>query len=157
MKYEAVASHHGSAGSRVLRRLVKFNVSFPWGGDAPEPFRGERNRQVMGDEGVLLRPSVPRVTSMKSAEVWSGLANWIKALATVATLYPEEMKNKHSWKGKSRLRLLMAAAKFPRYQRYLNNARLRSTAQGQQAALLATGTCDNEALHAELRGVYGLV
>ena len=30
MKYEAVASHHGSAGSRMIRRLVsKFNVSFP--------------------------------------------------------------------------------------------------------------------------------
>ena len=56
------------------------------------------------------------VTNMKSAEVWSGLAEWIWALAAVATLYPEEMKNKHSRKGKSRLRLLMAAATFQRYQ-----------------------------------------
>ena len=30
LKYEAVAAHHGSAGSRMLRRLgSKFNVSFP--------------------------------------------------------------------------------------------------------------------------------
>ena len=87
---------------------------------------------------------------MKSAEVQSGLAEWIRALAGVATLYPEEMKNKHSRKEKSRLRLLMAAVTFQRYQWYLNNARLRSTVACQQAALLGTGTCGNEALHAEL-------
>ena len=45
MKYEAVASHHGSAGSRMLRRLVsKFNVCPDV--DALEPFRGEPNRQL---------------------------------------------------------------------------------------------------------------
>ena len=107
MKYEAVASHHGSAGSRMLRRLVsKFNVSFPSevcpDVDALEPFRGERNRQFTGDEvffydhlchASLLQEHIDAaVTSMKSAEVWSGLAEWIRALAAVATLYPEEMK-----------------------------------------------------------------
>ena len=49
VKYEAVASHHGAAGSRMLRRLVsKFNVSFPSevcpDVDALEPFRGEQNQ-----------------------------------------------------------------------------------------------------------------
>ena len=48
----------------------------------------------------------------------------------------------------------MAAATFQRYQWYLNNARLRSTVAYQQAALLGTGTCGNEALHAEVRGVF---
>ena len=76
----------------------------------------------------LCRASLPQehidaaVTSMKSTEVWSGLAEWIQVLEAVATLYSEEMKNKHSRKGKSRLRLLMAAATFQRYQWYLNNA-----------------------------------
>ena len=126
MKYEAVASHHVS-----LRRLVsKFNVSFPSevcpDVDALEPFRGERNLQITGDKVLindhLCRASLPReqtdaaVTSMKSTEVWSGLVEWIRALAAVATLYPEEMKNKHFWKGKSRLRLWTAAATFQRYQ-----------------------------------------
>ena len=55
MKYEAVTSHHGSAGSRMLRRLgSNFNVSFPSevcpDVDALEPFRGERNPQFTGDE-----------------------------------------------------------------------------------------------------------
>ena len=36
----------------------------------------------------------------------------------------------------------------------MNNARLPSTVACQQAALLGTGTCGNEALHAELRGVF---
>ena len=92
MKYDAVALHHGSAGSRMLRWLVsKFNVSFPSevcpDVDALEPFRGERNRQFTGDEVLyndhLCRASLPReqtdatVTSTKSAEVRSGLAEWI--------------------------------------------------------------------------------
>ena len=53
----------------------------------------------------LCRVSLPRehmdaaVTSMKSAEVRSGLAEWTRAPAAVATLFPEEMKNKHSKKG----------------------------------------------------------
>ena len=47
---------------------------------------------------------------------------------------PEEMKNKHSRKGKSILRLLMAAATFQRYRWYSNSARLRSTVACQQAA-----------------------
>ena len=46
------------------------------------------------------KPSCP---SMNSAEAWSGFAEWIRALTAVATLHPEEMKNKHSRKGKSRL------------------------------------------------------
>ena len=132
--------------------------------DALEPFRGERNLQFTGDEVFvydrLSRASLPRehmdaaVTSMKSAEVWSGLAEWVWALLVVATLYPEEMKNKHSRKGKSRLRLWMAAATFQRYQWYLNSARLRSTVACQQAALLGTGTCGDEALHAVLRRCF---
>ena len=68
--------------------------------DALKPFQGERNRQFTGDEAFfcdhLCRASLPRehtdaaVTGMRSAEVWSGLAEWIWALAAVATLYPEE-------------------------------------------------------------------
>ena len=132
--------------------------------DALEPFRGERNQQFTSDKVFfndhVCRASLPRehmdaaVTSMKSAEVWSGLAEWIRALAAVATLYPEETKNKHLKKGKPRLRLLMAAATFQRYQQYSNNARLRSTVACQQVALLGTGTCGNEALHGELQGVF---
>ena len=147
--------------------VSKVNVSFPSevsDVDAPEPFRGERKRQFTSDEVFfydhLCRASLSRehmdaaVTSMKSAEVWSGLVAWIWALAAVATLYPEEMNNKHSKKGKTRLRLSTAAATFQKYQWYLNNARLRSTVACQQVALLGTGTCGSEALHAELGGVF---
>ena len=120
MEHEAVASHHGSAGSRMLRRLVsKFNVSFPSevcpDVDALEPFRGERNRQFTNDEVLyndhLCRVSLCRkymdaaATSTKSAEVWSGLAKRIRALAAVANLHPEQMKNKHPRKGTYHIRL----------------------------------------------------
>ena len=154
MKYEAVPSHHGSAGYRMLRRLVsKSNVSSEVcpDVDALEPFQAGRNRQFKSDEVFfhdhLRRASLPRehtdaaVTSMSGTKVWSALAEWIRALVAVATLYPEEMKNKNSRKGKSRLRLLMAAVTFQRYQWYLNNAR-------------GTGTCGDEALHAKLQGVF---
>ena len=90
MEYEAVASNHGSAGSRLRRRGSKFDVSFPsevWPDvDALEPFRGERNRQFTGDEAFFYdhlyrlprEHTVAAVTSTKSAEVWSGLAEWIR-------------------------------------------------------------------------------
>ena len=64
------------------------------------------------------------------------------------------MRNKHSRKGKSRLRLLMAAATFSRFAWYLNNARICSTTTGHESALLGTGTCGSEALHTVLGGVF---
>ena len=137
MKYKAVASHHGSARSRMLRQLVsKFNVSIPSVAplvkDVLEPLRGDPNWQTTGDEVFfhvhLCRTSLSQeyidhaVSSMKSADAWSGLAEWIGPWRPLRLLYPEEIKNKHSRKEKSRLRLLMAAATTPRYQWYLNNA-----------------------------------
>ena len=75
IKFEAVASHHLSAGSGCS--VSKVNVSFPSevcpDVDADETFRGEHTDAA--------------VTSMKRAEVWSGLAEWIRALAAVATLF----------------------------------------------------------------------
>ena len=134
--------------------------------DGLEPFRGERNRQFTRDEAFfydhLCRASLPwehtgaAVTSMKGAEVWSILAEWIRALAAVATLYPEQMK-KQAFPGRGSPGCgcwLMAAATFQRYQWYLNHARLRSTVACQQAALLGTRTRGKEALHAELGGVF---
>ena len=65
------------------------------------------------------------IAVMESVEVWSGLAEWVRALAAVGTLYPAEMRNKHSRKGKSGLRLLMAACVL-RFEEYLI-ARIRAT------------------------------
>ena len=62
------------------------------------------------------------VTSKKSAEVWSGLEEWIPALAAVATLYPERMKHILSRKGIPGCGCWLMAATFQRYQQYLNNA-----------------------------------
>ena len=136
-----------SACQQVQRVLPLQGVCLDVG--ALELFRGERNRQFTGDEVFfydhLCHASLPR--EHKSAEVWTWLAEWIWALAAVATLYPEEMKNNHS-------RIRRAAATFPRHQWQVNNARLRSTVAGQQAVLMGTGTCGKEALHAELQGVF---
>ena len=55
-------------------------------------------------------PGAHGCRSHQHEELWSWLAEWIRALAGVATLYSQEMKNKHSGKEKSRLQFLMAAA-----------------------------------------------
>ena len=68
----------------------------------------------------------------------------VPALAAVATLYNEVMKNKHS-----RAAVVDGGCDVPEVP-VVNNARLRSKVACQQAALLGTGTCGNEALHAEL-------
>ena len=60
---------------------------------------------------TIVSGAVPRVVeTVRDKEVST---EWILALAGVATPVPEEMKNKHSWKGKSRLRLLMAVVDVP--------------------------------------------
>ena len=94
------------------------------------------------------------IASTKSTEARNKFASWIGSLATVSTLFPAELRNKHSRKGKSRLRILMAAATFARFQWYLNNARVRTTLSAPESALVGSGTCGNETLHAELRGLF---
>ena len=47
----------------------------------------------------------------------------------------------------------MSAAKLVRFEWYTNNARIRTTLSSRESALMGSGTCGNEALHAELRGV----
>ena len=91
---------------------------------------------------------------MKSSEVWTDLASWIRVLAAVTTFFPHEILNKHSRKGKSRTRTLMAAASSSCFQWYMNNARMRSFMASTASALLCNGTCGNESLHAECRGVF---
>ena len=46
------------------------------------------------------------IADMRSARAWSVLAGWIRALAAVATMFPNELKNKNSRKGKPRRRVL---------------------------------------------------
>ena len=109
------ASHHGSAGSRMLRRSASstcpslrrsaLNV------DALEPFRGERNRQFTGDEVFfydhLCRASLPRehidaaVTSMKSVRGLVGACRVDQGPGGCRDSVPRrDEKNKHSRKGK---------------------------------------------------------
>ena len=64
------------------------------------------------------------VTSMKSAEVGACRVDPDHG-GCPDTVPRRNEKNKHSPKGKSRLRLMRAAATFQRYQWYLDNARLR--------------------------------
>ena len=156
-----------SPGSLMQRKLIsKFNVAVPLDSqtDLCIPYDGKLTREMDEEELYhyehLCNCSLPRddvdhaIASRKSAEAWTNFAPWIRSLAAVSTCYPGEMKNWHSRKGKSRLRILMAAATFGRFQWYLNNAQLRTTLSARESALMGTGTCGNEALHAELRGVF---
>ena len=54
------------------------------------------------------------IADMRSARAWTDLAYWIRSLAAVATMFPDELANKNTRKGKSRLTILMAAATFVR-------------------------------------------
>ena len=161
VKYGTVASNRESPGSQMLRRLVsKFNVELLQGHppDLRMPFNGDVTRQMDEREQSfhthLCMPSLPRgevdlaIADVRSARAWTDLACWIRALAAVATMFPNELKNKNSRKGKSRLRILMAAATFGRFEWYMNNARIRTTLSARESTLVASGTCANEAVHA---------
>ena len=131
MKYEAVASNHKSPGSQMLRRLVsKFNVELPQGSppDLCTPFNGDVTRQMDEREQSLhthlCKSSLPRVemdqvfADVRSARAWTDLAGWIRALAAVATMFPNEPKNNNSREGKSKLRIFMTAATFGHFEWY---------------------------------------
>ena len=124
--------------------------------DLCTPFNGDVTRRTSGSS-LCTPTSVSRhfrdlaVADMLSARAWIDLAGWIRALAAVVTMFPNEVKNKSSRKGKSRLRILMVAAMFGRFEWYMNNARIRTTLSALHSTLMASGTCGNEALRAELR------
>ena len=113
--------------------------------------------------GSSIKSFLPRgdmdlvIADMRSARVWTDLACWIRALHAVANLFPNELKNKNSQKGKSRRRTLMAAARFVRFEWYMNNARIRTSLSARESTLMASGNCGNEALNAELRGILSQV
>ena len=166
MKYEAVASNRKSPGSQVLRRLVsKFKRSCLWvhPPDLCIPFNGDVTRQMDEREQYfythLCKSSLPHeqmdlaTADMRSARAWTDFACWIRALAAVATMFPNEMRNKNSLKRKSRLRIPIAAATFVRFEWYMNNARIRTTLSARESALMGSGTCGNEA---ERRGVFNV-
>ena len=70
--------------------------------------------------GSTWTPQSPARRAPRSGRgLTSGSGPW-----RLSRLCTPKMENKHSRKGKSRLRLLMAAATFQRYQWYLINARL---------------------------------
>ena len=151
----------------MLRRLVsKFNVELPQSSPptCARPVNGDVTRQMDEWEQSLYthlcKSSLLRVemflavAHMRSARAWTDLAGWIRALAAVATMFPNELKNKNSREGKSRLRILKAAASFGRFEWYMNNARIRTTLSARHSTLMAPSTCFHEALHAELRGVF---
>ena len=83
------------------------------------PFNGDVASQTDEREQSfcthLCESSLPRgemdlaIADLRSARAWTDLASWIRALAAVATMLPNEVKNKNSRKGKSRLRIFMAA------------------------------------------------
>ena len=81
------------------------------------------------------------IADMKSVRAWTDLANWIRSLGAVATMFPDGVENKNTRKGKSRLRILMAPAKPDRFEWYMNNARIRTTQSARESTLMGSGTC----------------
>ena len=85
---------------------------------------------------------------------------WKRTFATVTTLYPCEMRNKHVSKCKLRPSVFVAVASSDGCQWYDKNVHLVTFLDAGSRALVASGSCGNEALPAELLGsfqqVYGI-
>ena len=94
------------------------------------------------------------LADMRSARAWTDLASWIRALAAVATTFPGELKNKYSRKGEVQAEDSDGGGHVRAVPRYMNNTRIRTTLSARESALMGSGTCGNEALHAELRDVF---
>ena len=84
---------------------------------------------------------------------WETHAQWCRALAAIATQFPEEMTRRTA-KGTPVLRVLLAAGRLERFLWYKNNSLLRADLPPGAREALGVGTCGNEALHAEMRGFF---
>ena len=95
----------------------------------------------------LLREHIDAaVTSMKSAEVWSGLAEWVRPGGCRDSV-PRRDETQAFPDGEVQAAVVDGGCDVPEVPVVLEQC---TTVAHQQAALLGTGTCGEEALHAEV-------
>ncbi len=90
------------------------------------------------------------VADLEDDRPWNSVLDYIRALAALSALYPEEMKRKTYVQGRPIRRILWCAAAADRVQWLFNGCRLRRAVEPKMLSLLGSGTSPNESLHAEL-------
>ena len=149
MKYESTRGGKRTAGSRLLRRLLrKFHEPVVAGDDARQVWSGTGDTVETDAQATALRHL--RFSSMPSHDVkralariytkgpWRSLDEWIEALAALATKYPHDMAG-HTAKTKTLRNKLIAAASASRFGWYHNNSNTEDRATAGQARSSRTG------------------
>ncbi len=81
---------------------------------------------------------------------WDSVSSYIRALAALAALQPEEIRRKTFVQSRTIGRMLWCATTADRLHWLFNGCRLRRSVDPKMIALLGSGTSPNESLHAEI-------
>ncbi len=165
--YETAHFRKKTDGSRDLRRLLaKFN-KFPhaaggmaWGvayagtGTVPQSEHERKLREKILDHKMPLATAKRVLAEIDPNLPWASSIDFVRALAALSAVYPDETKRKSHIAGQPLRKLLWNAAHPSRIQWYANNLRALRDMGTWGAALVASGTSANEALNHEINSWF---
>ncbi len=136
MRIEAQLCMHGNARTTPHLWICSSTGSHARGHLAWGASRKTRAKQLVGE--------------LDDDKPSDSLSSYVRALAALAALYPDEMKRKTFAQSRTIGRMLWCATAADRVQWLFNGCRLRRLVDRKMIALLGSGTSPNESLHAEM-------
>ena len=132
-------------------RGTKWEGSMYEGGPAPAPTKREADYMKKLQHRTMLKKVAKKIQSDLDPKVrFSSRAEFVRALAALAKLYPKEIKRKEAGKKTTVHDMLLRLAEPERTEWLCNYSRQRERLSRKQLEVLALGTASNEALHHEL-------
>ncbi|CAE7650574.1 unnamed protein product [Symbiodinium sp. CCMP2592] len=161
--YEYAHWNKRTAGSRMLRSLVRKVLAIDtskaaedWGviftGSNPTPLSQEEQcaRDHIWHQSMPKAEAEAYMLSLCTDVPFYNRCEFIRGLAALCSLKPEEVGRKVTGANKEVFKILWSAAAPDRLEWLWNNLRLRHGMTVLERAFLPSGTSSNEALHAEI-------
>ncbi len=167
MKYRAAFGRRKTEGcvwlSRVMAKFSKANDMlgvFHWGapyhgdGCRPHSLAESNARQQLMEGTMLLADAKGILTSMHCDGPWLTRLDFVKAIAAVCSVYPDEALIKTQDAGKSIRQLLWNLTSPQTCEWLFNNLRSIARMSPSRRPLLPSGTTANEAMHFVLNKAF---
>ena len=164
--YESAQNRKKTEGARVLRSIqVKFNQ---WTVEAQAHFRTSPVTDPAPDltpeenaaRAEILAQSMPsrdakrRLQSLSCNLPYLARVDYIKDLAALCSVYPDEVRKKTSQQGVPLARILWRACAPSKFKYYQNHVRRLGMVTTEQRAQFSSGTTAAEVLNKELNGIF---
>ena len=167
MTWEYASGRKRTQGSSALRRLLaKFTAvdatcsAARWGrahdggACAQLTYEEARTQRQIQDRSMRLRTAESFLANLDPSKPFYLRLDWIKALASLASVYKQEVERISPGPNRRIYELLFSAASAPRAEWYMNNVRARHMMEPRRLSLLPVGTTSNESLHHEINAWF---